>query len=51
MVRTSERTNVDASALQELATGFRGEIVLPDSPSYERRARSGTGPSIAIRRS
>ena len=43
MVRTSERTNVDASALQELAAGFRGEIVRPDSPSYEEARKIWNG--------
>ena len=43
MVRTKERTDVDATALQELAAGFRGEIVRPDSPSYEEARQVWNG--------
>lgn len=43
MVRTSERTDVDTTALQELAGGFRGEIVRPDSPSYEEARKIWNG--------
>ena len=35
MVRLSERTDIDAAAIQELATGFRGQVVRPDDPAYE----------------
>jgi FAD/FMN-containing dehydrogenase len=35
MVTTQRRTNVDAAALTELGTRFRGEVCLPDAPSYE----------------
>jgi len=43
MVRTSERTDVDNTALQELAAGFRGEIVRPDSQSYEEARKIWNG--------
>lgn len=43
MVRTSERVDVDAAALGELAAGFRGEIVRADSPSYEEARKIWNG--------
>jgi hypothetical protein len=35
MARTMDRAQVDQAAIDELAAGFRGEVVRPPDPSYE----------------
>jgi len=43
MARTMERVHVDQAALDELAAGFRGEIVRPPDSSYEEHRHVWNG--------
>jgi len=43
MARTMDRVEIDQAALDELAAGFRGEIVLPADPGYDEHRRVWNG--------
>ena len=43
MARTMDRTAIDEKVLESLATGFRGEIVRRDVPSYEEHRKVWNG--------
>src|SRR5205085_12105624 len=43
MARTMDRTQVDQAAIDELAAGFRGEIVRAPDPSYEEHRHVWNG--------
>jgi FAD binding domain/Berberine and berberine like len=43
MARTMDRVEVDEAAVQDLAGGFRGELVRPPDPSYEEHRRVWNG--------
>jgi FAD/FMN-containing dehydrogenase len=42
-VAVAEKTKLDATALEELETSLRGELVRPEDPSYEERRRIWNG--------
>jgi len=43
MARTMDRVQLDQAAIDELAAGFRGEIVRPPDPSYEEHRHVWNG--------
>src|SRR4051812_32278832 len=43
MARTMDRVEVDQTALDDLTTGFRGEVVRPTDPGYEDHRKVWNG--------
>src|SRR2546427_7997827 len=43
MARTMDRVEIDEKAVEELAAGFRGEIVRPPDPSYDEHRKVWNG--------
>jgi len=44
------QAKLDETALLELESSLRGELLRPDHPSYESSGESGTARSAAVRR-